>query len=101
MEREILMPCIAKDLKKGMIIKRNSYYTTLNVEYSRSASYDLTWVKFKEIDEEILHRAFERFEVIVDEEYIDKNRDEFGHVPMWCINSLGKIKYNWIDRYKK
>ena len=76
MDREILMPCWAKDLESGMIVKYNTCgHTSLTVEYLRSASSDFTWIKFKEFNKETLLEATEKFEVILNEEYIDKNRN--------------------------
>ena len=46
-EKEILMPCIAKYLSPGMVVKYGSCgHETLNVEGSWAAGYDFTWVKF-------------------------------------------------------
>lgn len=92
------MPCSAKHLERDMIVKYAQ--KTLTVEYSKSASYDFSWVKFKEIDKETLQKAYEKFEVIVNEEYVDRNRNEFGGVPLWCTDATGKMKYGWIDKIK-
>ena len=101
-EKEILMPCIAKYLSPGMVVKYGSCgHETLNVEYSYAAGYTFTWVKFKEWEEEVFHKAHEKFEIIVDEEYVDSQRDRFGGAPLWCLDVAGNIRFDWVPKIKK
>lgn len=100
LSEEITFNTHAKYLLPGMKIKQlNGEIST--VEYKQRIDSDFMFLKIEGDDEPSLQKTNEKFTVIIDEEQLDKMRDDFGGLPGWCFDSCGRKIFKTIPSFKK
>ena len=96
---EITFNTWTTDLLPGMKIKRlNGKIWT--VEYTQRIDSDFMFIKIEGDDELILQKTNERFIVMIDEDELDKMRDDFGGLPEWCFDNCGYKRFPNIQTFK-